>query len=95
MPELLSLFLVHLVCAERRFFPQRGAFPVEGRCVLAAELRNVRRQRMERCPNHVGIVDRCEGGLVYTIEGNVNDDCTRGRYYVGNTCFFGYGLPAY
>ena len=43
----------------------------------------------------MGIVDRCEGGLVYTIEGNVNDDCTRGRYYVGYTCIFGYGLPAY
>lgn len=95
MLELLSLFLVHFVCAERRFFAQRGAFPVEGRRVLAAELRNVRRQRMERCPDHVGIVERCEGGLAYTIEGNVNDDCTRGRYYVGNTYIFGYGLPAY
>lgn len=46
-------------------------------------------------PDHVGIVEKCEGGLVYTIEGNVNDDCARGRYYVGNTCIFGYGLPAY
>ena len=94
--ELLSLFFDHLVCAERRFFAQRGAFPVEGCCVLAAELRNVRRQRMERCPDHVGIVERCEGGLVYyTIEGSMNDDCAQGRYYVGDTCIFGYGLPAY
>lgn len=46
-------------------------------------------------PDHVGIVEKCEGGLVYTIEGNVNDDCARGRYYVGDTCIFGYGLPAY
>lgn len=46
-------------------------------------------------PDHVGIVEKCEGGLVYTIEGNVNDDCAQGRYYVGNTCIFGYGLPAY
>lgn len=93
--ELLSLLFVHLMRAERRFFPDCGAFSVEGCRVLAAELRNVRRQRMERCPNHVGIVERCEGGLVYTIEGNVNNDCARGRYYVGNTCIFGYGLPAY
>jgi len=76
--ELLSLLFVHLVRAERRFFPQHGAFPVEGCRVLAAELRNARRQRMERCPDRVGIVEKCEGGLVYTIEGNVNDNCARG-----------------
>lgn len=46
-------------------------------------------------PDHVGIVEKCENGLVYTIEGNVNDDCAQGRYYVGDTCIFGYGLPAY
>ena len=46
-------------------------------------------------PDHVGIVEKCEDGLVYTIEGNVNDDCAQGRYYVGDTCIFGYGLPAY
>ena len=46
-------------------------------------------------PDHVGIVEKCEGGLVYTIEGNVNDDCAQGRYYVGDTYIFGYGLPAY
>mgnify|MGYP006891098530 FL=1 len=50
---------------------------------------------MEGCPDHVGIVEKCEGGLVYTIEGNVNDDCAQGHYYVGDTCIFGYGLPAY
>ena len=46
-------------------------------------------------PDHVGIVEKCENGLVYTIEGNVNDDCARGRYYIGDTCIFGCGLPAY
>ena len=46
-------------------------------------------------PDHVGIVEKCENSLVYTIEGNVNDDCAQGRYYVGDTCIFGYGLPAY
>ena len=46
-------------------------------------------------PDHVGIVEKNEGGLVYTIEGNVNDDCAQGRYYVGDPCIFGYGLPAY
>jgi len=93
--ELLSLLFDHLVCAERRFFPQRSALPVERCRVLAAELLNARRQRTERRPDHVGIVERCEGGLVYTIEGSMNDDCAQGRYYVGDTCIFGYGLPAY
>ena len=46
-------------------------------------------------PDHVGIIEKCENGLVYTIEGNVNDDCAQGHYYVGDTCIFGYGLPAY
>ena len=46
-------------------------------------------------PDHVGIVEKSENGLVYTVEGNVNDDCAQGRYYVGDTCIFGYGLPAY
>ena len=46
-------------------------------------------------PDHVGIVEKCENGLVYTVEGNVNDNCAQGRYYVGDTCIFGYGLPAY
>ena len=46
-------------------------------------------------PDHVGIVEKCENGLVYTIEGNVNDDCAQGHYYVGDACIFGYGLSAY
>ena len=37
----------------------------------------------------MGIVEKCENGLVYTIEGNVNDDCAQGRYYVGDACIFG------
>ena len=46
-------------------------------------------------PDHVGIVEKCESGRVYTIEGNVNDDCAQGHYYVGDTCIFRYGLSAY
>lgn len=45
--ELLSLLFDHLVCAERRFFPQRSALSVERCRVLAAELLNARRQRMD------------------------------------------------
>lgn len=44
---------------------------------------------------HVGIVEKCENGIVYTIEGNSGDKCLQNRYYVGNSQIFGYGLPAY
>ena len=45
--------------------------------------------------DHVGIVEKCEGGFVYTIEGNSGDKCLQNRYYVGSSQIFGYGLPAY
>jgi hypothetical protein len=46
-------------------------------------------------PDHVGIVDKCEGGLVYTVEGNANDSCVQSRYYFASAPIFGYGIPAY
>ena len=45
--------------------------------------------------DHVGIVEKCENGFVYTIEGNSGDKCLQNRYYVGNSNIYGYGLPAY
>ena len=45
--------------------------------------------------DHVGIVEKCEDGLVYTIEGNSNDACLQNHYFVGSHNIFGYGLPAY
>ena len=46
-------------------------------------------------PDHVGIVDKCEGGMVYTMEGNANDACVQNRYYLASSPIFGYGLPLY
>ena len=46
-------------------------------------------------PDHVGIVDRCEGGMVYTIEGNAGDRCAQCRYYLGSAEIFGYGTPSF
>ncbi len=45
--------------------------------------------------DHVGIVEKCENGIVYTIEGNSADKCLQNRYYVGSSQIFGYGLPDY
>lgn len=46
--------------------------------------------------NHVGIVEKCENGTVYTIEGNsIGDSCRQRTYSVGSSVIYGYGLPAY
>ena len=45
--------------------------------------------------DHVGIVERCEGGIVYTVEGNSGDACRQQSYPVGSSSIYGYGIPAY
>ena len=46
-------------------------------------------------PDHVGIVEKVENGLVYTVEGNSGDSCRENRYAVGHYEIYGYGTPAY
>lgn len=43
--------------------------------------------------DHVGIVEKVEGGRVYTIEGNSGDACERNSYPIGNYQILGYGTP--
>lgn len=45
--------------------------------------------------DHVGIVEKVENGLVYTVEGNTGDRCAERRYPVGNAPIYGFGLPSY
>ena len=45
--------------------------------------------------DHVGIVEKCEDGIVYTVEGNSGDACRQQQYSVGSSNIFGYGLPEY
>lgn len=45
--------------------------------------------------DHVGIVQKCENGVVYTIEGNSGDSCRTNSYPVGSSVIYGYGIPAY
>ncbi|MCD7827243.1 MAG: lysozyme family protein [Clostridiales bacterium] len=45
--------------------------------------------------DHVGIVERCENGIVYTVEGNSGDACRQNQYGVGSSSIYGYGIPAY
>ena len=46
-------------------------------------------------PDHVGIVERVENGVVYTVEGNTSDSCRQRSYSVGHYEIWGYGCPAY
>lgn len=45
--------------------------------------------------DHVGIVEKCENGTVYTVEGNSGDACRTRTYTVGSSAIYGYGLPKY
>ena len=45
--------------------------------------------------DHVGIVEKCENGMVYTVEGNSGDACKQQSYPVGSGSIYGYGCPAY
>lgn len=42
--------------------------------------------------DHVGIVEKCENGIVYTIEGNSGDVCRQNQYPVGYYEILGYGV---
>ena len=45
--------------------------------------------------DHVGIVDRVENGIIYTVEGNSGDACKQRYYPVGDEDIYGFGLPSY
>ena len=45
--------------------------------------------------DHVGIVEKCENGTVYTVEGNSGDACKQQSYPVGSSSIYGYGVPIY
>ena len=45
--------------------------------------------------DHTGIVQKCENGTAYTVEGNSGDTCRTKTYPVGSSVIYGYGIPAY
>lgn len=45
--------------------------------------------------DHVGIVERCDGTTVHTIEGNSGDAVKQNSYTVNSQSILGYGLVAY
>jgi len=46
-------------------------------------------------PNHVGIVERVEGGYVHTIEGNSSNSVRRRSYRLDSVSIIGYGVLLY
>ena len=54
----------------------------------------VKRMKIEYA-DHVGIVEKCENGVVYTVEGNSGDACRQNSYPVGYYEILGYGCPSY
>jgi hypothetical protein len=45
--------------------------------------------------DHIGIVERVDGGKVYTVEGNTSDTVARRSYDIGRSDIDGYVVPAY
>ena len=45
-------------------------------------------------PDHVGIVEKVENGMVYTVEGNSRDMCRQKQYALGSGVILGYGMAA-
>jgi hypothetical protein len=46
-------------------------------------------------PDHVGIVERVEDGVIYTVEGNSGDSCRQRSYSVGYYEIWGFATPMY
>lgn len=42
--------------------------------------------------DHVGIVEKCENGIVYTVEGNSGDAVKERNYALESESILGYGL---
>ena len=42
--------------------------------------------------DHVGIVEKVDDGLVFTVEGNSNDSCGEHLYSIGSEPIYGYGI---
>ena len=45
--------------------------------------------------DHVGIVEKVENNIIYTVEGNSGDTCRTNQYPVGYAEILGYGIPMY
>lgn len=49
----------------------------------------------EQMADHISIMEKCENGVVYTVEGNSGDVCRKRSYPVGSSVIYDYAIPAY
>lgn len=42
--------------------------------------------------DHVGIVEKVDSDVIYTIEGNSNDQCKQNTYKINSSKIFGFGI---
>lgn len=69
---------------ERNQWLPRGTVPSEG-MIIFFDWNN------DNHCNHVGMVEKAENGIVYTVEGNSNDEVRRNTYSVNSNVIMGYG----
>ena len=50
---------------------------------------------LDGSPDHTAIVEKVEGGRVYTVEGNYNDKVATDDYAISHPYILGYGVPQY
>lgn len=69
---------------ERNQWLPRGTVPNEG-MIIFFDWNN------DNHCDHVGMVEKAENGIVYTVEGNSNDEVRRNTYSVNSNVIMGYG----
>lgn len=69
-------------------FKARGYYPTTGDIIFFDYNSN-------GTSDHVGIVEKCENGNIYTIEGNKSQMVKRCMYNVNNAGIYGFGLVQY
>lgn len=47
----------------------------------------------DEASDHVGIIEKVENGIVYTVEDNSSDSCRENHYPVGYCKILWYGAP--
>jgi hypothetical protein len=56
---------------------------------------DVSQQPNDGFADHIGMVERVEGDIIHTIEGNAGGEVRRRTYHVGEGCIRGYARPKY
>lgn len=70
---------------EHQQWKPRGSIPQPGDVIFFD-------WQVDGISDHVGIVERVEGNIVYTIEGNsINDECRQRNYEINSRYIYGYG----